>query len=48
MIHTPHLAASTTEAQTLVSTLIAEQVLDALRGGEPREVVNPDVLASKG
>ena len=44
VIHTPHLAASTVEAQKLVATLIAEQVLDALRGGEPREVVNPDVL----
>jgi D-3-phosphoglycerate dehydrogenase len=47
VVHTPHLAASTAEAQSLVSILIAEQVLEALRGGEPRDVVNPEVLAAK-
>lgn len=46
VIHTPHLAASTIEAQTLVSTLIVEQVLDALRGQPPREVVNREVLSA--
>jgi D-3-phosphoglycerate dehydrogenase len=44
VVHTPHLAASTREAQALVSQLIAEQVLDALRGGQPCEVINPEVL----
>jgi D-3-phosphoglycerate dehydrogenase len=44
VVHTPHLAASTAEAQSLVSTLIAEQVLNALRGDQPRDVVNPEVL----
>lgn len=44
VVHTPHLAASTVEAQSLVSTLIAEQVLNALRGDQPRDVVNPEVL----
>lgn len=44
VIHTPHLAASTHEAQALVGTLIAEQVLDYLRGEEPREVVNRELL----
>lgn len=46
VVHTPHLAASTHEAQSRVGVLIAEQVLDALRGEPPREVINPDVLDS--
>lgn len=45
VVHTPHLAASTAEAQSLVGVMIAQQVLDVLRGGPPRDVVNPEVLA---
>ncbi|MCA9874335.1 MAG: phosphoglycerate dehydrogenase [Anaerolineales bacterium] len=40
VLHTPHLGASTTEAQTNVSTQIVGQVLDFLRGKETRNAVN--------
>lgn len=44
VIHTPHLGASTLEAQDEVAVQIAQQVLDGLFKGEFRNVVNPDVL----
>lgn len=40
VLHTPHLGASTAEAQRNVSTQIVSQVLDCLRGGETRNAVN--------
>ncbi|HEY7914241.1 MAG TPA: phosphoglycerate dehydrogenase [Blastocatellia bacterium] len=46
VITTPHLGASTTEAQLNVATLIAEQVLDYLVNGTVRGAVNmPSVSA---
>ncbi|MBO9309775.1 MAG: phosphoglycerate dehydrogenase [Chloroflexi bacterium] len=44
VIHTPHLGASTLEAQDEVAVQIAQQTLDALFKGEYRNVVNPEVL----
>ena len=49
VIHTPHLGASTGEAQENVSIAIARQVVDYLTGGEARNAVNlpmvsPDIL----
>ncbi|MFQ3537066.1 MAG: hydroxyacid dehydrogenase [Aggregatilineales bacterium] len=44
VIHTPHLGASTYEAQDEVAVQIAQQALDALFKGEYRNVVNPEVL----
>jgi len=44
VIHTPHLGASTLEAQDEVAVQIAQQAVDALFKGEYRSVVNPDVL----
>ncbi|MEP7286232.1 MAG: hydroxyacid dehydrogenase [Chloroflexota bacterium] len=44
ILHTPHLGASTLEAQDEVAIQIANQTLDALFKGEYRSVVNPDVL----
>jgi D-3-phosphoglycerate dehydrogenase len=40
VVHTPHLGASTTEAQRSVAIEIAEQVLDALRGTRVVNSVN--------
>lgn len=37
---TPHLAASTHEAQERVAVDVAEQILEVLRGGAPRSAVN--------
>ena len=46
VITTPHLGASTTEAQLGVATMIAEQVLDYLKHGTVRGAVNmPSVSA---
>jgi len=44
IIHTPHLAASTTDAQVQVGVDAAQEVLDALTQGVYRNVVNPSVL----
>lgn len=41
VVHTPHLGASSREAQTRVAVEIVEQVVDALRGTDYRNVVNP-------
>src|SRR5438309_1255771 len=43
VVFTPHLGASTTEAQARAGTLIAEQVMKALGGERPEFVVNPTV-----
>ena len=40
VVHTPHLGASTTEAQRSVAIEVAEQVIDALRGTRIRNCVN--------
>jgi len=40
VINTPHLAASTTEAQTLAATIVAEQIIDVLNGRLPKYPVN--------
>lgn len=40
VLHTPHLGASTHEAQKEVSIQIVEQVLDALRGTDFRNAIN--------
>ena len=53
VLHTPHLGASTVEAQRDVATQIADQVLDALRGTDFRNALNmpfpagPDFAASR-
>ena len=40
IIHTPHIAASTEEAQTAGATIVAEQIVDVLNGRPPRYPVN--------
>lgn len=40
VVHTPHLGASSREAQRDVATQIVDQILDALRGKEFRNAVN--------
>ncbi|MGH7860476.1 MAG: phosphoglycerate dehydrogenase [Candidatus Binatia bacterium] len=48
VIATPHLGASTDEAQINVAIAIAEQVADFLRGGEVRAAVNfPNISADR-
>lgn len=42
---TPHLGASTHEAQARAGAIIADQVLQALRGERPDFVVNPEAYA---
>lgn len=44
VIHTPHLAASTDDAQIQVGVDAVQQVIDALTKGEYRNVVNSEVL----
>jgi D-3-phosphoglycerate dehydrogenase len=44
VVHTPHLGASTKEAQVAVAVQAAQQVVDGLLKGDYRNVVNPDVL----
>jgi D-3-phosphoglycerate dehydrogenase len=46
VVHTPHLAASTEEAQRDVAIQIVDQVLDALRGIAFRNVINGEILES--
>ena len=43
-ILTPHLGASTREAQARAGTEVAEQVLEALAGRRPRYAVNEPVV----
>jgi len=45
VVATPHIAASTVEAQRDVGRQIAWQVLIALEGKRPQHLVNPEVLA---
>ena len=45
IVLTPHLGASTTEAQVLVATDVADQIVHYLAGGGPRYAVNLPVLA---
>jgi len=47
VITTPHLGASTTEAQIGVATMIAEQVLDYLKQGTVRGAVNMPSVSSE-
>jgi D-3-phosphoglycerate dehydrogenase len=47
VVATPHIAASTVEAQRDVAQEIAWQVLIALRGKRPQHLVNPKVWASR-
>jgi D-3-phosphoglycerate dehydrogenase / 2-oxoglutarate reductase len=44
VVHTPHLAASTEDAQIVVAVDAAKLVVDALLNGNYNNVVNPDVL----
>ncbi len=44
VVHTPHLAASTEDAQIVVAVDAAKLVVDALTTGKYANVVNPDVL----
>jgi D-3-phosphoglycerate dehydrogenase / 2-oxoglutarate reductase len=45
VVHTPHLAASTDDAQVAVAVEAAEKVIAGLKGGTFSNVVNPDVLS---
>lgn len=47
LLMTPHLAASTVEAQRDVGTQIADQLLNALRGQEYRNAVNMPVVDAR-
>jgi len=47
VIATPHLGASTTEAQLGVATMIAEQVLDYLKHGTVRGAVNMPAVSAE-
>lgn len=44
VIHTPHIAASTTEAQSLAATIVAEQVVAVLNGRPPKYPVNSPLV----
>jgi len=44
IVFTPHLGASTHEAQTRAGAIIADQVMKALEGKRPDFLVNPEVL----
>jgi D-3-phosphoglycerate dehydrogenase len=47
VVLTPHLGASTTEAQESVGTEVAEQIADALSGGTVRNAVNMPSIDAK-
>jgi D-3-phosphoglycerate dehydrogenase len=47
VVLTPHLGASTTEAQESVGTEVAEQVADVLKGGTIRNAVNMPTIDAK-
>ncbi len=47
VVHTPHLAASTVDAQITVAVDAAQQTVDALLNEEYQNVVNQEVLAKK-
>ncbi|MBE3559740.1 MAG: phosphoglycerate dehydrogenase [Ktedonobacteraceae bacterium] len=44
VIATPHLGASTEEAQVSVATDVAEQIVSVLRGGFPRAAINAPLI----
>jgi D-3-phosphoglycerate dehydrogenase len=46
IIVTPHLGASTTEAQTLAATEVAKQVIDVLKGQPARYAVNTPLISA--
>ncbi|MCC6614878.1 MAG: phosphoglycerate dehydrogenase [Anaerolineae bacterium] len=46
IVHTPHLAASTEEAQIAVAVEAAQLIVDGLLNGTWRNVVNPSVLGT--
>ena len=46
VVMTPHLGASTSEAQKRVAMVIASQVVEALKGGEVRNAVNLSTASS--
>jgi D-3-phosphoglycerate dehydrogenase len=48
VVHTPHLGASSAEAQRDVATQIVDQILDALRGKDFRNAVNMPFPAGPG
>jgi D-3-phosphoglycerate dehydrogenase len=48
IIHTPHLGASTLDAQINVAVMAAQQIADALLKGEYRYVVNAEALHLAG
>jgi D-3-phosphoglycerate dehydrogenase len=48
VVHTPHLAASTADAQVNVAIDAAKEVVDALLRGEYKNVVNPTALQNQG
>ncbi len=48
VVHTPHLGASSVEAQRDVATQIVDQILDALRGKDFRNAVNMPFPAGPG
>lgn len=45
MIHTPHIAASTTEAQENVAIQVAEQIVDVLANDKVRNAINAPSIA---
>lgn len=47
IIVTPHLGASTTEAQTLASTEIAKQIIDVLNGQPARYAINAPLISAE-
>ena len=47
VVHTPHLAASTSDAQVTVAVEAAQLIVDYLLEGRPANVCNPDALESK-
>ncbi len=47
VVATPHLGASTREAQEKVAVDVAEQIVDVLRGGQARTPVNVPAVASE-
>ncbi len=47
VVHTPHLAASTSDAQVTVALEAAQLIVDYLVNGEAENVCNPDALESK-
>ena len=48
VIHTPHLAASTSDAQVTVAVEAAQLIVDFLQHGTAQNVCNPAVLEAIG